>query len=681
MWIKRIKLKNFGLYPEAEFTFPEPTAQHNLVVINAKNGHGKTTLLEALYLCLFDKDAIRYFQRAGLKSSDFKYKEFMNHILHHEAQAKNGYFTVELEVELIESYVFGQQGICINRKWHFDSNRQFIEQDNEPVLRFYNQGQYELLNSDDIPEYLEEYSLPSEYSPVFFFDGEQVVGVAKNFGKGGWMEEAFNGLLDIDFLLKLKHELNTYSREVYSERASEKQKRELAQLEHAFQTATDELEKLRQEADELQQQKSELETQRDDLNSQLIGVSSSTADTKSLTDKIAECKTQLDETEKQFWQALIAMPLAMLPENDITALDKQLRADYARLLHEHQKENSEHRVEDFLAAFAINENALEVLGRKTLTDPLLQQALRESWDKLWVLPKNASDPMKHNYLSEEIFQAAQANIARISTPNEQLDDLNNRKQYLEKQLHLAEQEYVVSQEKDPAGSQQAMRDELIQLKNQLAQINQKYDGKNMEIGRKQSDINSFQNQLNDLHETMMSNQPGQLKAQRADKVCVLIDELTHQLRQSKLDALRRTTTTLHKRIAHDKHIDEITITPEGGLLLFSPNKTLVDFKRLSHGEKKALVLTLICSLAEITDYQVPFVVDTPFASLDPEHRTNLLHYWRGLKRQIIILSQPSEITKEVYADIQNHVAQAYTVVASSLQGGGKASKVENGIQF
>ena len=61
MWIHSIKLKNFKSYAQAEFKFPEPKQGKNLVVIGAQNGHGKTTLLEAIYLCLYDKDAIVHF--------------------------------------------------------------------------------------------------------------------------------------------------------------------------------------------------------------------------------------------------------------------------------------------------------------------------------------------------------------------------------------------------------------------------------------------------------------------------------------------------------------------------------------------------------------------------------------------------------------------------------------------
>ena len=68
MWIHSIKLRNFKSYDHAEFHFPEPEDGKNIVLIGAQNGHGKTTLLEAVYLCLYDKDAISHLQRAGLNT-------------------------------------------------------------------------------------------------------------------------------------------------------------------------------------------------------------------------------------------------------------------------------------------------------------------------------------------------------------------------------------------------------------------------------------------------------------------------------------------------------------------------------------------------------------------------------------------------------------------------------------
>ena len=64
-WISRIKLTNFKAYQNAEFNFPQPKNNGgNLVLIGALNGHGKTTLLEALYLGLYGEKSIDILKRA-----------------------------------------------------------------------------------------------------------------------------------------------------------------------------------------------------------------------------------------------------------------------------------------------------------------------------------------------------------------------------------------------------------------------------------------------------------------------------------------------------------------------------------------------------------------------------------------------------------------------------------------
>lgn len=70
MWISRIELTNFKSYLHQIFEFPEPVDGRNIVLVGGMNGYGKTTILEALYLCLYGKDALAHLARAGLKSDD-----------------------------------------------------------------------------------------------------------------------------------------------------------------------------------------------------------------------------------------------------------------------------------------------------------------------------------------------------------------------------------------------------------------------------------------------------------------------------------------------------------------------------------------------------------------------------------------------------------------------------------
>ena len=72
MWISRLELTCFKGYQHQVFSFPEPTNGKNIVLIGGMNGYGKTSILEALYLCLYGKDAMVHLARAGLKSRPCK---------------------------------------------------------------------------------------------------------------------------------------------------------------------------------------------------------------------------------------------------------------------------------------------------------------------------------------------------------------------------------------------------------------------------------------------------------------------------------------------------------------------------------------------------------------------------------------------------------------------------------
>lgn len=72
MYISKIELTKFKSYQHAELKFPEPTEGKNIVLIGGMNGFGKTTILEALYLCLYGKDALPHLARAGLKTDDVR---------------------------------------------------------------------------------------------------------------------------------------------------------------------------------------------------------------------------------------------------------------------------------------------------------------------------------------------------------------------------------------------------------------------------------------------------------------------------------------------------------------------------------------------------------------------------------------------------------------------------------
>lgn len=81
---------------------------------------------------------------------------------------------------------------------------------------------------------------------------------------------------------------------------------------------------------------------------------------------------------------------------------------------------------------------------------------------------------------------------------------------------------------------------------------------------------------------------------------------------------------------------------------FSDGKITVPIKVEQHfsaGEQQIFVMSLYQSLAEIRTSELPFVIDTPLARIDSEHRKNILDYFFSrLPGQVIILSTDEEIS-------------------------------------
>ena len=70
MFLRSIQLRDWKAYASGQFDFPIPTKNKNVVLIGAKNGYGKTSLLEAIILGLYGRDGMHALARAVTSNSD-----------------------------------------------------------------------------------------------------------------------------------------------------------------------------------------------------------------------------------------------------------------------------------------------------------------------------------------------------------------------------------------------------------------------------------------------------------------------------------------------------------------------------------------------------------------------------------------------------------------------------------
>lgn len=87
---------------------------------------------------------------------------------------------------------------------------------------------------------------------------------------------------------------------------------------------------------------------------------------------------------------------------------------------------------------------------------------------------------------------------------------------------------------------------------------------------------------------------------------------------------------------------------------------------LSAGEKQIFIMALYQSLSRLNKINVPYIIDTPFARIDKEHRNNVLeHFFKKLRGQIIILSTDEEIVGKYYDMISDMVSNTFLLKHSS----------------
>src|SRR5579884_3936710 len=116
MFLRSIKIRDWKAYANATFEFPVPNKNKNVVLIGAKNGYGKTSLLEALILGLYGRDGMHALARAVTLNADEdkSYDEFMERALHAQA-LQQGRTSIAIHIVLEDAV----ERLKIVRRWHF----------------------------------------------------------------------------------------------------------------------------------------------------------------------------------------------------------------------------------------------------------------------------------------------------------------------------------------------------------------------------------------------------------------------------------------------------------------------------------------------------------------------------------------------------------------------------------
>lgn len=671
MWISRIELTNFKSYAHQKFQFPKPHNGKNLILIGGINGYGKTTLLEAIYLCFYGKDASTHLARAGLH--DESYGKFLKKALHGKpSRFSQGYMEV-----LIEFKIDDDLGYQIGRKWHFKTAGDFQDEEVKvyPIRRGIKDSP---CHSDELKGLLEDYVVPVHLAPFFFFDGEEVKKLADQDRKE-WIQQGMESLFGVVLLRGLKKRLDEYQTYKRSGVSSIDESK-IKELYEKYDNELKQLEEAKQERLIANEKRLNAQSLRDLIQQRLNTMGAGGGDIKRVENIIqeeTETKDSLSKVNKQLESLLVdKLPFHLVRPHIISSLKEQLNAEVKRLEWEAEKKGLEPKKERFMDAF-FSRFPYPSVSQKI--KPQLEDCLNFAWQSLFFpKPNGLADEIIHNYLEHRQRQRLDELFSKINISIGLIKSLLQNRLRLEREIHEFGNERIRLESQHNDGTLHQLLDELKTTQNDLDELNCK-------IGDLDRLITSLTSQVNDSykthqreHEKYIAASPAKSNVGKAGRVVKLIDELLPKLFSLKTQEISREVTDIFQKLSHKQQVAQIEVTERGESSLHSKEGNEITLDR-SAGENQIFATAMIAGLAKTSGFHIPLIVDTPLGRLDIQHRDRILDYWLSdAERQVILLSHDAEITKDFFDALENRVAKTYLLKHEQLGHGiGKTVALEN----
>ena len=663
MYISKIELTKFKSYQHAELKFPEPSEGKNIVLVGGMNGYGKTTILEALYLCLYGKDALPHLARAGLKTDDYRgYPTFLEKALNGEAKrdGTDNVMSIRLVINRTKT-----KGIDITRRWYFRANGKWS--DEETIVREVVRDVSGTPKKDgekgfSLTEMLEEQYVPAHIAPFFFFDGEEVKKLADQ-SRIEQVKQGLEGLLGVVILRNLTERLKTFEDNKRS-RLSNVDEQNLEQLHQRLQDEESRLEIARKTLDNNGETTALLKAERQSLLDRIVASGGGGGEIATVKDLVEE-REQLRNEKKSIESHLSKivadkLPFYLMPNKLLQDFKDQINSEIALTKWQTECRALQPKQDNFYHQLLKADNfqfTPELTSQQLIA---LEKRVEAAWQSLFLPPPpNCADEYVHDYLHDELKQRAIRFLGGLSVGQKEVNDLLIQKNELDSRIDEVSRRISRVEGIDRDGT-------LSDLKLNLNEIIQKIDSLESQNGNIQREVVSLEAVIHQTRAKYESEKqrrdatsPDRSLIEKSERIRNVIESVIPQLFPLKVRQLSNSMTRVYKQLAHKSQVAKIVIDNDGTTQILSANGKELNFDR-SAGENQIFATALIAGLAEVSKIDAPLVVDTPLGRLDSKHRENIFGFWTSDEsRQVILLSQDEEISPAHFKSIKKNVCKTY----------------------
>lgn len=583
MWISKIELTNFKSYRHAEFNFPEPEGEKNIVLVGGINGYGKTSILEALYLCLYGKDAIVHLARAGLKTDEFKgYPSFLERAFNGEARrASEDLMSVRVVVQKTKA-----KGIDILRRWYFRTSTGAWQED-EAVVRETTRGvpgmpKTDLKNGFLLSELLDDNFVPAHVAPFFFFDGEEVKKLADQ-NRIEQVKQGLEGLLGVVLLRNLAERLKGFESYKRSGIANVDDQNIDRMLE-ALTADEAKLNTLRLDAEQSKKKLDELKAERNSYFERITAAGGGGGDIATVKDLVEE-REQLRNAQRDVQKSLERiladkLPFHLMPRTLLQEFRTQLQREVA--LTEWQAECR--ALQPKRAKF---ENAFLGAATPAISPELTEEqvaAIKGRIETAWASlfhppPANCAETITHSYLHESLRDRALSFLDSIDVGQQEVLDLLNQQRELTSRIEELNRKISRVEGIDRDGTLAELKKNLSRVTAEIDAIETHIKDDEREVIGLEVTVNNTRSRYQQENKRRDETSPIRQLLSKSERVRAVVEEVIPALFPLKVKALSDAMTRVYKQLAHKTQVARIVIDGDGRAHILSKTNKEIGFDR------------------------------------------------------------------------------------------------------
>lgn len=703
MKINKISLYNFNSYEGLnEFDFTSNDSERNIILIGGKNGAGKTSLFNAIKIALYGPLSFGYmginpYYIAKIRDC-INSKSFQNDVVESRVQISVS-LTVEREIKEYE----------ITREW--DCTKQKFKE------KYYVKMEGHLLDDQEV-SYFQNYLqsvIPPDLFEFFLFDGEAVGRIFSTSTYNMYIKNAIYTLCGLDLFEIIRKYTKGYIGKATSEdeeivyKQYEELKRKTEELEILYLKIE---EQIKRDENELEKIEAELlEAENEFKNAGGI----TEAERQTLLKEFAEAehtKTESLTRIKMFVEGL--MPFFIV-RDFAPRISEQIDYEEKEELYHYVKEKlGRQDLKDVLKSKDINIISDDVL------DLLMEYLLKK------FKPEGLKDNVQSVYdLSKEDIRKVNNMISTINDydVDGMIELVEKRKTAIDKTMEINrilknamtdedankfdERKNLLHKKKDDKAIEiQVNQIRMNELKEQISLTLQQRDRtfQKLKDNAQNKHVFELSSRLSEMMKTILSDKLISIRRRLEE---LIVENLEHIYRKNNLithieieddfqfnlyqNAKYNSANLLYLMRNLGKNVFVAEIGRQGMKKLYDQygvtsvaklqqalasdiqEKEMVLFKkidigRLSKGERQIFILSLYWALIKLSGQEIPFIIDTPYARIDADHRKEISEkFFPNISNQVIILSTDEEVNEEYYEIMKPYIAKEYLLVNDESQ--------------